>query len=158
MSATSYELSPEELAEWERRTSPDRPHADVFEDEAWQDPLWRLCNIYSCLTPEGDVVHYTPTPEQRVVIWCILVLGWQRIIIPKARQLGMSLTLCLIALDMVVFEEGAQCALIDKTQPDAAKKMEEKVRFGWRNLLPEVRSSLKVTADNDGEFTLESLV
>jgi hypothetical protein len=157
-SPTSYELSPAELAEWNRRTDPDRPHADFPDDEAWSDPLWRLANIYSCLSPEGETVQYEPTPEQRVVIWCIHVLGWQRIIIPKARQLGMSLTLCLIGLDMQLFEEGFQGALVDKTQPDAAKKMEEKVRFAWKNLISEIRGTLEVTADNDSEFTVQNVV
>lgn len=158
ISSTSYELRPDELEEWHRRTSALRPHDKIFEGEAWEDPLWRICNIYMCLTPSGEAVHYVPSPEQRVVIWCIWVKGWQRVIIPKARQLGMSLTLCLMALDSLVFSAGFQGALIDKTQPDCAKKMEEKIRFSYRNLLPEIRTSLKVTADNDGEFTVESVV
>lgn len=157
MTSTSYELSPEELAEWERRTSPSREHSVVAEGDAWADPLWRICNIYTCLSPEGETVHFVPSPEQCVVIWCIWVKGWQRIIIPKARQLGMSLTLCLMALDEMVFSAGFQGALIDKTQPDCAKKMEEKIRFSYKNLLPEIRSALNVTADNDSEFTVESV-
>lgn len=157
-SATTYEMSPAELAEWDRRTSHKRPHAAIFEDECWSDHLWRICNIYMCLSPEGKAVHFVPSPEQRTVIWCIWVLGWQRVVIPKARQLGMSLVLCLMALDQQVFTDGFHCALIDKLPEDAAKKMDEKVKFAFLNLPSEITDGLHVTVDNSKEFTFESLI
>lgn len=128
----NLELSPEELAEWERRTSPERP-----ELEALEDPIWRVANLYQCLTEKGEIVHYVPTPEQRLVIWCILVRGWQRLVIPKARQLGMSLTLAILCVDGLAFQAGFKAALVDKTAPDAEKKMREKIQFAW-DRLPEV--------------------
>ena len=61
-----YELTPEEIEEWDRRAAPDRPM-----DEALGDPVWRLTNLYTCSNPNGEKVKFVPTPEQRIVIWSI---------------------------------------------------------------------------------------
>lgn len=128
----NYELTPAELTEWHRRTSAQRaPH------ESLADPVWRLANLYLCVEPDGQTVHFKPTPEQRTVIVCIYFRNWKRLIIPKARQLGMSLLLCLVGLDGLLFKEGYSAAWIDKTAPDAEKKLREKVKFAWKRVPPE---------------------
>lgn len=142
------ELTPAEAAEWDRRTAHDRP-----EEEALADPVWRLANLYMCLD-EGQAVHFVPTREQRVVIVAIYLRGWLRIIIPKARQLGMSLLLNLIGLDNLAFREGFSGAWIDKTQPDAEKKKREKVKFAWDRLPEEIRDLLAIEKDTNEVFTV----
>ncbi len=124
-------LTPAELEEWHRRTAPDR-----LQEEALPDPVWRLANLYRCLTEDGRDVPFIPTPEQRAVIWCLHARGWRRLIIPKARQLGMSLLLSLVSLDGVCWREGFHAALIDKKEADAEKKLREKVKFAWDRLPP----------------------
>ena len=47
-----------------------------------------------------------PTEEQIEVIVAIHVRKWRRLIIPKARQLGMSTVLVLIGFDMALFTRG----------------------------------------------------
>lgn len=140
-----YEMTPAELAEWDRRTASDRDPA-----EALADPVWRLGSgvLYRCLDENGQDVEFWPTPEQRLVIWCILVRGWLRLIIPKARQLGMSLVLCLIGLDGVVFNEGFKAALIDKSEDDAKKKLREKVKFAFERLPADLKRGLVVKTDS----------
>lgn len=142
-------ITPEELAEWERRTAPERNPL-----EAMADPVWRLANCYMCLEPGGQDVHFIPSAEQRAVIVAIYMRGWLRIIIPKARQLGMSLLLCLIGLDSTVYREGFSAAWIDKTAPDAEKKLREKVKFAWKRLPDEVRSMLTVEKDTNEMLSL----
>lgn len=134
-------LSPAELDEWDRRTSPERDP-----DEGLLDPVWRLANLYSVKDDNGDIVPFVPTDEQRLVIWAIHVLGWQRIIIPKARQLGMSLVLCLIGMDLAAWNEGWKSALIDKSEDDAKKKLAEKAKLGWESIPAEMRSAVSVTS------------
>lgn len=140
----NYDLTEAEIAEWDRRTDPERDP-----DAAFADPVWRLANLYMCLEPGGQDVHFVPSPEQRTVIACIYMRGWLRIIIPKARQLGMSLLLCLIGLDGTVFREGFSGAWIDKTAPDAEKKLREKVKFAWKRIPEEIREALKVEKDTN---------
>jgi hypothetical protein len=135
-----YDLTDEELAQWEARTSPGRPY-----EEALRDPVWRLANVYTCTNQNGQQVPFIPTPEQRVVIWCVHARGWRRILIPKARQLGMSLVLCLIGLDIVAWNNGLKAALVDKSADDAKKKLREKVKLAWDALDPALRGSLQTT-------------
>ncbi len=139
----------EEIAEYERRAS-----SEIKWAEGHDDPIWRLANLYRCLD-ETDDVHYVPTEEQRLLLICIYLRGWRRIIIPKARQLGMSLTLCLVCLDSVTFMEGFNAALIDKTAEDAEKKLREKFKFAWERLPANVRASLATDKYTNAEVILK---
>lgn len=130
-------LTDAEEIEWAVRTSP-----DLDPDKAMADPVWRIANRYTILTDDGKAVRFKPNPQQRAVIWAIFVRGWLRIIIPKARQLGMSTLLAIIALDGVLWREGYQAALIDKTRDDAVKKHREKVMFAWERLDPYEKGAL----------------
>lgn len=140
-----HDMTPAELVEWERRTSLEREPM-----EALADPVWRLGSgaLYKCLDENGREVFFRPTPEQRLVIWCIVVRGWRRLIIPKARQLGMSLVLCLISLDGAAFNTGFKAALVDKTEDDAKKKLREKVGFAFDRLPADVRAALVVRTNS----------
>lgn len=147
------EMTAWELAEWDRRTAFERGDADGMED-----PLWRLANIYQALQEDGRAVDYVPTPEQRLVLWCIYGRGWLRLIIPKARQLGMSLTLCLVQGDGMTFREGFKAAWIDKTWPDAKKKMKEKIQFAFERIPAQFRAGLKKLAWSDSKAEVVSSV
>ena len=82
-------LSDDERRLWEARTAEDADREN--------NPLWRLRWLYSIIDREGRLVPFEPTVEQIEVIMAIHVRGWRRILIPKARQLGMSTVLVLIA-------------------------------------------------------------
>lgn len=143
-----------EWAEFGRRSHPDRAHG-----EAIRDPLWRLCNLYRCTNENGQDVWFTPTLEQRTVLICIFIRGWRRIIIPKARQLGMSLLLCLIALDGMLWRDGFRAAWVDKKLPEAEKKMREKILYAFDRLPAAIRAGLKVLKRAESEeFTIQSAV
>ncbi|MDB6074459.1 MAG: hypothetical protein JWO89_2099, partial [Verrucomicrobiaceae bacterium] len=140
------------LAEWALRSDPGRLERDA--KAALADPIWRLGSgrLYRCLNKPGRGglpaidVAFVPSDEQRLVIWCIMVRGWRRIIIPKARQLGMSLVLCLIGLDKCLFTSGLKAALVDKTGPDAAKKLSDKVVYAYDRLPASLRAGFEAEA------------
>lgn len=133
-----------ELTEWKRRTDLDRP-----DDEALADPLWRLAHLYSIKDRNGQVVPFEPNREQAEVIISIHCRGWRRILIPKARQLGMSTVLAIICLDFALFAEGFQAALVDRKADEAEKKMREKVRLAWELLPADLRGKLELPAGYD---------
>lgn len=142
-------LTTEERAEWIARSAIERGQ------EGLNDPLYRLRWLYSILTARDEdeemtsakVLPFQPTEEQIEVIVAIHIRGWRRILIPKARQLGMSTVLALICLDFVVAKSGYTAALIDKRQMDADKKMFRKVRLGFKHLPEELRGELKSESD-----------
>ena len=139
-------------SEWRKRTDLDRPPI-----EALADSVWRIANLYEIKTEEGARLNFEPTPEQRVIIWDILVRGCRNIIIPKARKLGMSTVLCVIAADKLAFEMGQEIALVDKTKDDAVKKLESITKFAIDSLHPGLRSALETVTDNEGEIALRAL-
>lgn len=136
-----------EQLDYDRRACVDR-------EDGLEDPVWRLANLYRCMNSSGQDVPFTPTPEQESVIIAIFIRGWRRLLIPKARQLGMSLLLCLIATDGVIFKDGYAVSWIDKKGPDAEKKLKEKVLFAWDRLDPAIRATLKETKRNTSDLGL----
>jgi len=137
-------LTNEEQTLWSTRTAAERPP-----EEGMTDPLWRLRWLYKITDRSGRLVAFEPTPEQREVIVALHVRGWRRIIIPKARQLGMSTVLCLISLDGALFTAGYSVALVDKRADDAEKKMREKVRVAWEALPAELRAAYEMPPGYD---------
>lgn len=144
-----YRMTAGELAKWDRRVNREASA------QCLRDPLWRLTHLYKVTNENGKVVTYQPTDEQKLVIWGLVVRGWKRLIIPKARQLGMSLTLCLIMLDAQLFNAGFNGAWIDKKAPDAIKKLKEKILFAFDRLPPGLLGKFKVMKrDEAAEFTV----
>ena len=87
--------------------------------EKHSSPLWRLDNLYfvkDALT--GRAVKFVPRPQQSELIEAIYLRGERNILVPKARQLGISTIIDLIILDSMLFHGGIQAAIIDLTFPD----------------------------------------
>lgn len=134
--------------EWDRRTAEDRPI-----EEALFDPVWRLCNLYTIYDKKRQrFVPFTPKPEQRIIIWDLFVRGIKNLIIPKARQIGFSTLLALIALDIVMWQSGAKAALVDKTKEDGVKKMQDIVRVAWDRLPEYVQALFPDKVLNESSF------
>lgn len=126
-----------EWAEWERRTARDRP-----DEEALADPMWRLRWLYTVKVGAAMVPFHTVIRKEQIeVIIAIFIRGWRRIIIPKARQLGMSTVLALICLDFCLHTAGFKAALVDMTAADAATKLDEKVEQVWAALPAEYKEA-----------------
>jgi hypothetical protein len=143
MSATSPDITSAELAEYARRTAPAPFREGKPFPPQLQDDLWRIANLYTITTENGEAIQFQPTPEQRAVLICIYLRGWRSIILPKARQLGFSTLFSVIAADSVTFISGFQGTLIDKTQADAERKMRGKVLFACDQLPPAFRDSMR---------------
>ena len=54
------------------------------------DPQWRLANLYFVKDKQGRSVRFVPRKGQMKVINAIYRDGLRRLIIPKARQMGIS--------------------------------------------------------------------
>jgi hypothetical protein len=118
---------------WAARTSRTRnPATAVF------DPVWRLGSgtIYEIKDREGHFRPFEPKREQQLIIWDLYVREIRNLIIPKARRLGCSTLLMLIALDRTMFIAGHKAVLVDKTLADARIKLTDMVRVAWDRLKP----------------------
>ena len=122
-------------------------------------PIWRLTHIYTIQSrdatgKDAGPIAFRPTPEQMEVINAIYILGWEFIIIPKSRQLGMSTVIEIIILDSILFGAGVQCSIVDKKEDDATKKLNGKIKYAFDAMPVAMRSGWEVVKANDGEFTL----
>ncbi len=119
------------------------------------DPIWRIKNLYHVKDPKGKIVPFVPSPEQEDIIHAIYEEGLEKIIILKARQLGMSTVIDIILTDKVIWEKGIQAAIVDLTQSDASKKLENKVRLAWNKLPSDLRSLFNIGKDSGKQFQIQ---
>jgi hypothetical protein len=121
------------------------------------DPVWRLNNLYWVKAADtGKAVPFKPKAEQRVLIEAVYVKKLRNILVPKARQLGISTVISLIILDCLLFHGGVQAAIIDLTQPDATKKLRNKILFAFEHLPDVLRQQYEVLKSNDHVFSLKA--
>ena len=120
------------------------------------DPVWRLNHLYWVKAADtGKAVPFVPKNEQRVLIEAVYVKRLRNILVPKARQLGISTVISLIILDCLLFHGGVQAAIIDLTQPDATKKLRNKILFAFEHLPDVLRGNYEVLKSNDHVFSLK---
>lgn len=120
------------------------------------DKLWRLKNLYRIKDAEtGRVIPFRPRPEQ-LAIYEALLGGAKRIIILKARRLGMSTAIDVYAADEAAFNAGVQISIVDQNQADAARKLSGIVKVALDGLPKGIRGGLRILRDNDGSIELSS--
>jgi len=129
-----------------------------FTEAELADPVFRLTcgRIYMIRNQDGEPEWFQPKPEQKRIIRLIYLSGVKVLIIPKARQLGMSTLIALIILDTILWSTSVQTTLIDYNGDNARKKMVEKVIYAYDRLPPAVAALSSVRAKNTqtGEFAV----
>ena len=71
------------------------------------NPLWRLRSLYHIKdAADGRVIPFAPRPEQQRVYDMIFKQGVRRLIILKARRLGMSTALDILLTDQMLWNAG----------------------------------------------------
>lgn len=119
------------------------------------NPVWRLGNLYKVKDEKtGRAVAFSPKPEQMAIIEAVHMRGEKKILIPKARQIGMSTVIALIVLDSILFNGGIQAAVVDQNQTDATKKLRNKIVFAFEQLPAYLKSRFRVGKDNDHFFEI----
>jgi hypothetical protein len=118
-------------------------------------PFRRLTSVYSCREEgTGRAIPFKPRPEQMEVFRLLEERPTDPIYIIKSRRLGLSTALCTYQSDKAAFSRGWRGILIDQTQADATKKMEEIIRFSIDNLPPELLSCYEFPKRNDTQLRL----
>jgi hypothetical protein len=119
------------------------------------DPVWRVCNLYKVKDAKsGQEVPFVPTPEQRKVLEGIYRRGERRIIILKARQLGMSTLIDIVLEDACIWNDGFQTSIVDQTQGDASLKLRTKVKVAFDGMPAYLKGMFEITADSGKEFSV----
>lgn len=126
-------------------------------EEKLADPFWRLTSgeLYRIAPADGQgIIPFIPRQEQITVIESVLDPKCHLLLIPKARRLGMSTTLGVIAADALLWRRQWQGSLIDQTAQDATKKLNGIIKVALENLPPWLGSRVNYDKSNDSEVTL----
>ena len=103
---------------------------------------WRLNNLYYVINENGEkVLFQMRTAQERF----FKSLHYYNIVL-KARQLGFTTFIDLIALDMVIFRKNFTAVIIAETKEKAADIFEKKVVFPYENLPRELKEWCSVSS------------
>jgi hypothetical protein len=107
------------------------------------DPLWRLANLYRVKAADtGELVPFVPRAEQMEVFRAVHERKLKRIIILKARRLGISTGIDIMFTDMALSRAGFQASIVDQTQDDASKKLINICRVAFESIPEGARPSV----------------
>lgn len=99
------------------------------------DPKWRVNNLYFIKDKDGNKIPFRMNKVQEELFNGL----WNRVIIPKARQLGMTTFFSIVYLDQILFSENKTCIIIAHTEKDIKKIFKNKILFAWLHLHPWIK-------------------
>lgn len=119
------------------------------------DPLWRLSNLYKIKrASDGRLIRFKPRPEQQTVFRAILAEGCRRLIILKARRLGMSTAIDLLLTDQTLCNAGTQASIVDATMADAERKLSTICKVALESIPEALRERLNLLRDSGSVLEL----
>jgi hypothetical protein len=92
-----------------------------------------------------------PRPEQSL-IYDLLEQKVRKIIILKARRLGVSTGIGIYCADECIWNEGVQISIVDKNQNEAGLKLNSIIKVAYRSLPPAVREYIKETTSSNSSW------
>ncbi|GAB7024711.1 hypothetical protein [Salidesulfovibrio brasiliensis] len=110
--------------------------------------MWRLNNLYSITDKQGRIRRFRMNWAQRRFMAAL----WYRNIILKARQLGFTTLMCLVALDMCLFNKNVRAGIIAHNKDDAKAFFRDKIKFAYRELPEVFRHAVPVATENANEL------
>lgn len=142
MAVTSIELNP-------------LPTDEATLAKCLADPEWRLFSgyLYKIMIKGDDgedsmVMPFKPNRAQRRFIRRL----WHRNIILKARQLGFTTLIAILWLDHALFNANQRCGIIAQDRDAAEAIFQDKVKFGYENLPPEIRARFPLGKDSASQL------
>lgn len=113
----------------------------------FSDRKWRLNNLYWIRDKQGHVVKFKLNPAQDRLLDELHYLN----IILKARQMGFSTFILVLALDCCLFNSNFAAGLIADTQTNAQNLL-DRVKFAYERLPEQLKEQRTVTTDNASEI------
>lgn len=108
--------------------------------------------VYVLNPQEGGVIKFRPWVHQKQLVG--LIMQNDRIIVLKARQLGVSWVMAAYGLWLCLFRPGSNILIFSIRQKEAVE-MKNRAKFIWRNLPDFLR--LPVGQDNDEMLTFPTM-
>ncbi len=105
---------------------------EIFDE--YEDPVWRICHLYSIVDRHGKEIPFVPNKPQMKVLTDLYHRGHLRQVILKARQLGFSTLIEVILFDYAYWRRNTQGSIVADTADNAKKLLKSKVKFAYDKL------------------------
>jgi len=122
--------------------------------EYLRDWRWRITHLYHITTKDsGKKVIFVPNKVQRMFLK--LNELFNKLIVLKSRQLGMTTLVCIKLLDIALFESNKDIAMIAHTKIAAQEIFSKKAQYAINNLPDSVRAGINITKNAWGEIQVQ---
>ena len=124
-------------------------------EDKFADRKWRLDNLYWIRDKKGNVVKFKMNAAQRKLLDEVHFLN----IVLKARQMGFSTFIDILALDCAVFNSNFAVGIVADTLPNA-KKLLARMKFTYNKMDAEIKAAVPIIVNNteDVEFANGSTI
>lgn len=119
-----------------------RPEKRRYLKLVYNNPWWRLENLYKIQNEDGDKVTFKLRPPQRALFKNM----HYRNIILKARQLGFSTAIEIYLLDHALFNKERRCGVVAQDLKSAGGLFSTKILYPYENLPGWLRQRIRVKA------------
>lgn len=121
-------------------------------EELFSDRWWRLSHLYAIRDEGGNAIPFVPNEAQRRLYENLHTLN----LVLKARQLGMTTFLQLLLLDACLFNSNTSAGIIAHNREDAEAFFDDKIKFAYEQLDPEIRKVVTATQDSAKSLTFSN--
>lgn len=120
--------------------------------EKLSDEYWRLNNLYKIKPKSGPPITFVFNSVQEYLYRNM----HNRNVILKARQMGFSTFWQIYFLDKALFNSGVQVGIIAQKMTAATDIFENKIKFAYDNLLPEIKAMRAEQSDSKRELSFSN--
>ena len=118
-------------------------------EELFSDRHWRLNHLYTIRDERGMAIPFRMNATQELLYRQLSHLN----IILKARQLGCTTFLQLLLLDACLFNSNVSAGIVAHNREDAEAFFDDKIKFAYDNLDPEIKKAIPATQDSAKSLT-----
>lgn len=121
-------------------------------EELFSDRWWRISNLYTIKNKQGVAIPFRPNDAQRSLYDQLHTLN----VVLKARQMGFTTFLQILMLDACLFNSNTSAGIIAHNREDAEAFFDDKIKFAYDRLDPEIRRAIPATQDSAKSLTFSN--
>lgn len=118
-------------------------------EELFSDRRWRLNNLYTIKDKRGVAIPFRMNSSQERLLADL----WTLNLILKARQRGFTTLIQILMLDACLFNSNTSAGTVAHNREDAEAFFDDKIKFAYDNLDPEIRKAVPATQDSAKSLT-----
>lgn len=121
-------------------------------EELFSDRWWRICTLYTIKDKAGIAIPFRPNAAQTQLYRQLHTLN----VILKARQLGFTTLIQILMLDACLFNSNTSAGIIAHNREDAEAFFDDKIKFAYERLDPEICKVVTATQDSAKSLTFSN--